>query len=142
MVSRIFCLFFDFWKHANVILCFLFSLFARKNDRIETQRKNYVCSGFEKWQYKCTWWKIFREINCLVSSLVILAKTLISRNFFQKSVRAQCGNCGNSLSHFSDKNFVKVTFLVKKLLKSWFHEIFFRWERISVISTLWSVVDT
>ena len=27
---------------------------------------------------------------------------------------SQCGNYGNSLSHFLDKNFVKVTFLVKQ----------------------------
>ena len=38
---------------------------------------------------------------------------------------AQCGNYGNSLSHIFDKNFVKTAFLPKKLLKSWFHEIFF-----------------
>ena len=38
---------------------------------------------------------------------------------------AQCGNCGNSLSHLFGKNFVKVTVLLNKLLKSGFHEIFF-----------------
>ena len=48
----------------------------------------------------------------------------------------QCGNFGNSLSHFFDKNFVKATVLLNKLLKSWFHETFFQWERISQISTL------
>ena len=37
---------------------------------------------------------------------------------------AQCGICRNSLSHFFDKNFVKVTFLLKNILKSWFDEIF------------------
>ena len=36
-----------------------------------------------------------------------------------------CGNYGNSLSRIFGKNFVKVTVLLKKLLKSWFHEIFF-----------------
>ena len=37
-----------------------------------------------------------------------------------------------------DKNFVNAFFMLKKLLKSWFHEIFFRWERISCFSTLCS----
>ena len=49
---------------------------------------------------------------------------------------AQCGNCRNSLSHSFDKTFVKSTVLLKKLLKSWFDEIFFQWERISHFSTL------
>ena len=35
-----------------------------------------------------------------------------------------CGNYGNSLSHFFDKNFVKATFLLNKLLKRWFDEFF------------------
>ena len=35
-----------------------------------------------------------------------------------------CGNYGNLLSQFFDKNFVKVTFFMKKILKSWFDEIF------------------
>ena len=34
------------------------------------------------------------------------------------SFKRQCGNYGNSLSHLFDKNFVKVTFLLKKILKS------------------------
>ena len=55
---------------------------------------------------------------------------------FSYYVIAQCGNSGNSLSHFFDKNFVKPTVLLNKLLKSWFHEIFLQWERISAISTL------
>ena len=78
--------------------------------------------------------KIFRQINYLVISL---GKTLLSRNFCQKWVRV---NFSNTLcittwklfreihSHtFFDKNFVKATFL----LKSWFHEIFVRLERMS-----------
>ena len=47
----------------------------------------------------------------------------------------QCGN-KNYLSHFFVKNFVKATVLQNKLLKSWFHEIFFWWERIPVITTV------
>ena len=42
---------------------------------------------------------------------------------------AQCGNYGNSLSRIFGENFVKVTVLLNKLLKSWFDEIFFRWAR-------------
>ena len=41
---------------------------------------------------------------------------------------SQCGNCCDLVSHIFGKNFVKVTFLLKKLLKSWFDEIFFRWD--------------
>ena len=58
---------------------------------------------------------------------------------FSYYVIAQCGNSGNSLSHFFDKNFVKPTVLLNKLLKSWFHEIFFQWERIFEISTVWKL---
>ena len=53
---------------------------------------------------------------------------MISRNLRLMicNVRAsQCGNYENSLSRIFDKNFVKSTVLLKKLLKSWFHEIFF-----------------
>ena len=45
------------------------------------------------------------------------------------------GNYGNSLSRIFGKNFVKVTVLLSKLLKSWFDEIFFWWEKISRFST-------
>ena len=40
------------------------------------------------------------------------------------------------ISHFFGRNFVKAPFSLKKLLKSWFHEIFFRRERISHFYTL------
>ena len=36
-----------------------------------------------------------------------------------------CGNNENSHSRFFGKNFVKATVLLKKLLRSWFHGIFF-----------------
>ena len=53
---------------------------------------------------------------------------LISRDFAKKPVKsqlcdfqalfnAQCGNCCNLVSHIFGKNFVKVTFLLKKLHK-------------------------
>ena len=49
-------------------------------------------------------------------------------------------HCGYSLSHFFGRNFVKATFLLKKSPKSWFDEIFFRWEQIFHFSTLlWNV---
>ena len=38
---------------------------------------------------------------------------------------SQCGNYRNLLSHFFGKNFLKLTFLLKKSLKSSFDEIFF-----------------
>ena len=40
-----------------------------------------------------------------------------------------------TVSHSFGKNLVKVTVLLNKLLKSWFDEIFLRWERISRFST-------
>ena len=80
--------------------------------------------------------KIFRETNLLYSM-----KALVSRNFCEKSLTviscdSQCGNYGNSLSRIFRKNFVKVTVLLNRLLKSWFDEIFLWWERISRSSTL------
>ena len=36
----------------------------------------------------------------------------------------QCGNYGNLLSHFFDKNFVKVILLLQKILKSWFDTVY------------------
>ena len=54
------------------------------------------------------------------------------------TVPPQCGNYGNSLSRIFGKNFVKVAVLLNRLLKSWFHEIFFRWKRISHFSWIFS----
>ena len=62
----------------------------------------------------------------------------ISRFSTRTLCTAQCENYGNSLSRIFDKNFVKATFLLKELVKSWFHKIFFRWERFSRFSTLWN----
>ena len=39
--------------------------------------------------------------------------------------RAQCGNCCAIVSYIFGKNFVKVTFILKKSLKSYFDENFF-----------------
>ena len=42
---------------------------------------------------------------------------------------AQCGNCCDLVSYIFGKNFVKVTFLQKrKILKSYFDEIYFLWD--------------
>ena len=51
----------------------------------------------------------------------------------QKSVRVNY----DLLSHFFDKNFVKATVFLKKLLKSWFDGIFLVRERISHFSSVW-----
>ena len=54
---------------------------------------------------------------------------------------AQCGNYCDLVSHIFGKNFVKLTVLLKKLLKSWFDEIFFWWDQIFRFSTLWTVCN-
>ena len=77
-----------------------------------------------KWQKNpeiSTPWSMYR--------VKIFSKKLISRNFRDKTVAA-------TFTTFFDKSFVKPTVLLNKLLKCWFHEIFFRWERISKISTV------
>ena len=51
--------------------------------------------------------------------------TIISRNFEQFNAVAQCGNLWNLLSHIFCKNFVKITDLLKKLLKELIWRIFF-----------------
>jgi len=84
--------------------------------------------------------QIFRQINVLLKNFTLNwfdEKKLRGSEFlvFPHCV-AQCGNCRNSLSHFFHKNFVKAMVLLKKLLKSWYDEIFFQWERISRFSTL------
>ena len=83
-------------------------------------------------------WKNSQQKNISSNQLfsIFFSKTFVSRNFCQKRVGAQCGNFANFLSYIFDKNFVKAPFLLKKLLKSWFHEIFFQWETISRFSKL------
>ena len=59
----------------------------------------------------------------------------------------QCVEITGILWRIFGKNFVKLTVLLNKLLKSWFHEIFFRWERIPdsrnfhtvLLLTLWKI---
>ena len=80
--------------------------------------------------------------------VISLVRTLLSRNFshphsihtilcwFHEKLLCDVTESGNLFSpFFSGKNFVKATDLLKKLLKSWFHEIFFQWEIISHFST-------
>ena len=58
-------------------------------------------------------------------------------NFHTVAYISQSSQCGNY------RNFVKATVLPKNLLKRWFHEIFFRWEREGNFrfSTLCKTVD-
>ena len=52
------------------------------------------------------------------------------------------GNYGNSLSRIFSKNFVKVTVLLIKLLKSWFDEIFLVRENFSFFHSVTSCAAT
>ena len=63
---------------------------------------------------------------------------LLSRFFFQKRLTVNFRNFHTVLSRFFSKDFVKVTFLQKKLLKSWFHEKS-DWLKNHEISTLYSI---
>ena len=85
--------------------------------------------------------KIFRQINSLVTYLV---KPLLSRNFCKKCVRENSRNFHTVVWKSTikrDHTFhrkinifsVKLTFLLKKLLKSWFHEMFWAWSRFMVL---------
>ena len=84
--------------------------------------------------------KLVKVKNCVKSSFILKyveRHKLFSRNIWSKVSLSHTGNYGNLLSRIFDKNFVKATFLLKKLLKNWFHGKKFRWERISRFSTLW-----
>ena len=87
-------------------------------------------------------WKLWKFSLTFFDKNFVRATVLLKSRFHEiffgerETHVSQCGNYGNSLSHFFGRNFVKATFLLKKLLKSWFHEIFVLWERISRFSTL------
>ena len=77
-------------------------------------------------------WQKFRENNVSTKDLIWRKKFSVTVNFsfFHTALCGVplCGNCRNSFSHFFRKNFVKamvLRVLLKKLLNSWFHEIFF-----------------
>ena len=92
--------------------------------------------------------KIFSSNQLISDSLV---KSLLSRDFCQKCVSweriSEISTVWNLLPQFFGKNYAKVTVLLKKLLNSWFDEIFFfggsrffnfpHWELGSNSVTLW-----
>ena len=51
-------------------------------------------------------------------------------------IQSQFGNCCDLVSHIFGKNFVKLMFLLKILVKSWFDEKFLWWDQIFHFSTL------
>ena len=90
-------------------------------------------------------WKIYSQQKN-ISSNQLFGNFFSNKRYFHEILswvkitlcaHSQCGSCRNSLSHFFRINFVKVIVLQKKLLKSWFDEEKFEWERISRFSTLW-----
>ena len=80
-------------------------------------------------------WKNFREIKSRFNR----HEKLISRNLFCICT-VQCRNYKYSLSHFFGETFVKATVLLKMLLKSWFHGIFFQSEIRDNFSFFHSVI--
>ena len=91
--------------------------------RSSTGQTYFLDVNCENWKLRCckTTWKRNLEIQWMFESFK-------STREIMSECSAQCGNYGNLLSHFFDKNFVKVTFLLKKILKSWFDEIFYGWQ--------------
>ena len=89
-----------------------------------TSQKSFLYVS-TKWQFNAKNVRFVESCRCMH----LIHSTEISGS--------QCGDYENSLSRIFGKNFVKVTVLLNKLLKSWFDEIFFwwDWERIPVIST-------
>ena len=90
-----------------------------------------LCTVWIMRRYSLTrhFWQKFRESNVLTKEIT---EELIWRNLFLVRRKFSffhtvvwCGNNGNLLSsHIFGKNFVKITFLLKKLLESWFDEFF------------------
>ena len=71
---------------------------------------------------------IFREIdsvfwNVKFHSVQILEFFCLSDFMWKQLWGSQCIIHGNLLSHTFNKNIMKAMFLLKKLLKSWFHEM-------------------
>ena len=77
-------------------------------------------------------WKKFCEINLQYNSI---ARQSLWRNVCKNILRKKFQISTLCLTHFG-KTFVKATFLLKKSLKRWFDEIFFRWEYIFHFTTL------
>ena len=78
----------------------------------------------------CFFLRCISRFHEIFSSILVYSTTYTTKQVLQ------CGNFGNSLSHIFDKNFMKTTFLLRKLLKRWFDEIFFRFEWIFHFITL------
>ena len=92
-------------------------------------------------------WKLLRGSNAAPHSRFcckISVKLTFFLNWFdgKRWQSTVCVEITGILSRNFGKNFVKVTVLLNELLKSWFDEIFLRWERISRFSTLYRVSDS
>ena len=73
----------------------------------------------------------------LIGNTIFSTKQVLFLNkAFQFLLRTQCGNYGNLLSRFFNKNFVKATHLLNKSLKSWFDRKKFQWDWIFHFSTV------
>ena len=84
--------------------------------------------------YKCPMIQLIS--NSIFPRYPFLKKCCKDNEWLVWRTYSQCGNYGNLLSHFLYKNFVKWMFSLKKLRKSWFHEICFQWEWIFSHSVL------
>ena len=73
--------------------------------------------------YKCPMIQLIS--NSIFPRYPFLKKCCKDNEWLVWRTYSQCGNYENLLSPFFDKNFVKGTPSLEKLLKSWFHEIFF-----------------
>ena len=82
--------------------------------------------------------KIFREIDYLVTSLV---KTLLSRNFCQ--ISAVCTVRKNEKFSLTKKIFREINSLVTSFVNLLFSRNFCQkvWERFSIISALWDILQ-
>ena len=120
----------------TTIKCFLaiFCLFYQLNIQFSRQFRNQILTLLAPQQFITNNSKIPWNQFSLKSLIVIDAWWYdfpSNWHITHSSVEitgTQCENYVNLLPHFFDKNFVKTTLLLKKSSKSWFHEIFFRWQ--------------
>ena len=101
-------------------------------------RYNWFDERFFRWERNSHHGNInifFRQISSFIKSVT---KEFISRKFF--SVIAFCSTFPHTVILFPTfwQKFRESNVFSKKLLMSWFHEIFFRWERISRFFIVWS----
>ena len=88
------------WKLQELILTIFFA-------KIAWNQRNYFTLSYSIDSVSCFHEIFFNWQHC-----------------FWSLFHSQCGNYWNSRPHAFDKNFVKVTFLLNKILKSWFDEFF------------------